>query len=648
MRIKGVKRLYTYILQVFIPLLTMTFFICWFVVLLQFLWRYIDEMVGKGLSVSVVAQLMFYAAMHLIPMALPLGILLASLMTFGNLGERLELLAMKSAGVPLHKIMMPLFVAVMFLAISLFIFQNDYMITSQVRMWTILYSARQAQPELEIPEGAFYNGIGGYNIYVKSKDHKTGLLKDVIIYDHSQGFNNMRVINADSGRLKMDVSKTFLTFSLYGGQSFENLESQEYDPSGKPIAYVKENFKKKQIIIPFDANFNMMDEKEMGSLYVGKNLWQLNQFIDSVSVIRDSISKVNSNVILNQTVSMRYTSSMPSVSDTSSYAREYRTAVVQGAQKSTYRLDSLSANRTTSDSLQAVNRAISDINMQLSELTSRKFVQESENIQFRSNSAEKHRKFTFPVACIVFFFIGAPLGAIIRKGGLGTPIVASVVLFVIYYMIDTFGYRMAKAGDLEVWQGMWLSTAVLFPVGVFLTYKASRDSSTLNIDSWIIWLKKVFGHRPPRRITFKELIITPAEVGESMQRVLAMKEQITAFEQTPLMQKPFYRLLLSGSEQAQATLSANIDELIEYLRNSTNTLVVLKLMDIPVIPTHLSKWIRPDRKQAIALMALLPLSIVLSLYLMNKRRILAKDLEAAKRQADLILEILTEEKTKTN
>ena len=202
-----VKRLYRFILKSFLPLFLMTFFICRFIVLMQFLWKYVDEMVGKGLELSVLAELFFYAAVTMVPMALPLAVLLASLMTFGNLGERLELLAIKAAGVSLIQIMRPLAVVIAFIAIGAFFFQNNVLPKAQVKMWTLLYSMRQKSPELDIPEGAFYDQISGYNLYVKQKDHKTGMLRDVMIYDVSEGFDNAMIILADSGKLKLPTTK---------------------------------------------------------------------------------------------------------------------------------------------------------------------------------------------------------------------------------------------------------------------------------------------------------------------------------------------------------------------------------------------------------------------------------------------------------
>ena len=223
-------------LQTFLPLFIMTFGICLFIVLMQFLWRYIDDMVGKGLGIPVLGEMFFYAALFLLPMALPLAILLASLMTFGNLGERLELLAMKSAGVSLIHIMRPLIITIGIISIGAFFFQNNAMPVVQVKLYSLLYSMRQKSPELDIPEGVFYGEITGYNVYVKEKNNQTGLLKDVMIYDYSKGFNNARVILADSGRLKTSVDKLFLVLSLFNGESFENLSEGQTGSNNRKTA----------------------------------------------------------------------------------------------------------------------------------------------------------------------------------------------------------------------------------------------------------------------------------------------------------------------------------------------------------------------------------------------------------------------------
>ena len=266
-----IKRLYSFMLQTFLPLFLMTFGICLFIVLMQFLWKYVDDMVGKGVGMDVLAEMFFYAALSMVPMALPLSILLASLMAFGNLGERLELLSMKAAGVSLGTIMKPIIIFLVFISIGAFFFQDKVLPYSNVKLYTLLISLKQTSPELDIPEKAFYKEITGYNVYVKQKDRKTGLLKDMMIYDYSQGFNNARVIVADSGRLKMSADKLYLILSLYNGESFENLKKQEgVRQKGASIPYRRETFSSRDILIQVDANFNRNSESMMQNQYVGK------------------------------------------------------------------------------------------------------------------------------------------------------------------------------------------------------------------------------------------------------------------------------------------------------------------------------------------------------------------------------------------
>ncbi len=272
-------------LQSFLPLFLMTFFICLFIVLMQFLWRYIYDLVGKGLEMSVIAELFFYAAITMVPMALPLAILLASLMTFGNLGERFELMAMKAAGISLIKVMRPLIILMFFIAIGAFFFQNNVLPIAQAKMYTLLWSMRQKSPELEIPEGVFYDQIPGYNIFVDSKNRDNGTLYNMMIYDVSQGndLDRVRIILADSGRMSITEDKTHLFLRLFSGEQFDNLRNQGSSNS-KNVPYRRESFSLKEILIPFDNNFNRMDESGMRNQYVGKNIAQLRQTIDSVQL----------------------------------------------------------------------------------------------------------------------------------------------------------------------------------------------------------------------------------------------------------------------------------------------------------------------------------------------------------------------------
>ena len=281
-------------LQTFLPLFLMTFGICLFIVLMQFLWRYIDDMVGKGLGIPVLAEMFMYAALFLVPMALPLAILLASLMTFGNLGERLELLAMKSAGVSLVHIMRPLIITISIISIGLLSSRTMPCLSYKSNFTRYFGLCGRNSPELDIPEGVFYSEITGFNVYVKHKDTETGLLRDMMIYDYSEGFNKVSVMVADSGRLKTSADKMFLVLSLFNGESFRSLDKQPSTAGTKSsVPYQRETFKSRDILIEFDANFSRTDESFMQNQFMGKNMHDLQIFIDSVSVRLDSIQNVN-------------------------------------------------------------------------------------------------------------------------------------------------------------------------------------------------------------------------------------------------------------------------------------------------------------------------------------------------------------------
>ena len=478
-----IKRLYLFILQTFLPLFLMTFFICLFIILMQFLWRYVDELVGKGIEMPVLAELFFYAAVSMVPMSLPLALLLASLMTFGNLGERLELLAIKAAGVSLLHVMRPLVIVVALIAVGAFFFQNDILPKAQVKMYTLLYSIRQKSPELDIPEGVFYDQINGYNLYVKEKDRKTGMMRDMMIYDLSGGFDNAMVILADSGKLKLTEDKQYLFLTLYSGESFENLKSQRTAVNSVP--YRRETFSTKEILIPFDAGFNRMDDGVMQNQYIGKDMHELRTSIDSMTLRTDSIGNSFGKELINSGYFTLYNN-------------ERRDSTYKGrSAPPTINIDSIYASASLQQRESMLNRAVSRAETVRQDYEYKSILSDGDQRIIRRHEMEMHKKFTLSFACLIFFFIGAPLGAIIRKGGLGTPVVVSVLLFIFYYIIDNSGYKMARDGRWEVWEGMWLSSAVLLPLGIFLTYKAVNDADVFNKDLYINFIYKLIGKRNP-------------------------------------------------------------------------------------------------------------------------------------------------------
>lgn len=470
------KRIDLYVLKNFLLLFFATFFICSFVLIMQFLWLYIGEMVGKGLPIRVLSEFLFYSWLSLIPMALPLAILLASLMSFGDMGEKLELLAMKSAGVSLFRIMRSLMVFIALVCVGAFWFSNNVIPIAQKKQWALIWSFRNKSPELNIPVGEFYSEINNLRLYVRDKDYSTGALLDVMVYDFSGGFDNAAVTTADTVYVKMTEDKMNLKLIFKNGESFENLKKGEgFD--FKNVPYRREVFRQKEMLVNFDANFNEVDDSSLNNQHISKNIIRLSHDIDSVNVVRDSLRE-------NLSMQMR---------EEKLYAKAYEkvdTVNVLRVDK-VYNVDSLFAKSTYRQAKNIMNNAVSRINTVANDVQYSTAVISDSDWYFTKHSLEWHRKFTLSFACLVFFFIGAPLGAIIRKGGLGAPTVISVLMFVVYYIIDTFGVKMARESVWVVWQGMWLSSAILLPIGMFLTYKAATDSVLFNVDGWKMFFKKL-------------------------------------------------------------------------------------------------------------------------------------------------------------
>ena len=463
---------------------SITFFAAVFILVMQFMFRYVDEMVGKGVGIAVLGEFFFYAALSVVPLALPLSILLGSLMTFGNLGERLELLAMKAAGISLFKIMKSLIVLIGLVSVGSFYFANNILPKTQVRMWTLLFSMREASPELDIPQGAFYNGITGRNIYVEQK--KNGLLLDVAIYDYSKGFNNTGIILADTGTLKLTEDKKHIVLTLKNGECFENLQdgNQDNHRNNKIIPYRRETFGRKELIIDFDANFNELDSKFLEDQYIAKKIDELQQTVDSIGMRtgqRISIEDQHrrKNTYFNR--SNKDASEVTVFNDSSSNINVI-----------SYTLQSKFAGLTNANKKTALQQALNKTRPVVDRQRTYYADVEWLKAEARRHEIEMYKRYTLAFACFIFLFIGAPLGAIIRKGGMGMPVVLSTILFIIYYIIDNTGYKMAREGIWEVWQGMWLSAAILLPFGILLTYMAATESSIMNGESYIMAFKKIF------------------------------------------------------------------------------------------------------------------------------------------------------------
>ena len=578
-----VKRLYTFMLQSFLPLFTMTFFICLFVVMMQFLWRFVGDIVGKGLSISVIGELFFYASLTMVPTALPLAVLLASLMSFGNLGEKFELTALKASGISLFKIMRPLIILIVLIAIGAFFFQNNVLPVAQTKMWTLMFSVRQKTPEVEIPERSFYDQIPNINLYIDHKNPETGMLYGMILYDLTRGMDNSRVILADSGSLSFTEDKKHLFLHLYNGEMFENLKENAMGVTTSGyMPFRREQFDDKQIYMAFDANFNRMDEDGIRSQYVGQNISQLRHSIDSIGARVDSIGSVYASEIL--AAPMMGISPKVTRREGDSTIIYRRPSVVMNVPLD---IDSVFNSPSASYAKTYINQALNKARRQKMDYEYRSLALGEEAKIMRRHDIEMQRKFTLSFACIIFFFIGAPLGAIIKKGGLGTPLVISVLLFIVYFIIDNSGFKMARDGKVAVYQGIWLSSAVLLPLGIFFTYKAVGDSAVFNIDAYRNFFNRLTGRVPKRNLELKEVIMHEVNPVDAVEKLSSFDEKCR--NEAKILAKKnvlIRRISYSGLHK----LKDNMNDIVDYLSNSRDMVIINLLNNYPfnITPSNLN------------------------------------------------------------
>lgn len=623
----------------FLPRFLMTFCICLFIVIMQFLWRYIDELVGKGLSIGMIAELFFYAALSMVPLALPLSILLAALMTFGDLGEHVELTALKSSGISLTTIMKPLVLLMALVAIGAFFFQNNVLPKSQVKMWTLLFSFRQTSPTLDIPEGAVYSQIPGYNIYVKHKDKERDMLYNMLIYDVSQGSTYPRIVAADSGRLTMTEDKRHLVLTLYKGAWYEQMRSSSGVNGLSNDLYRRETFHDKEILIPYDANFTRMDDETMKSQYVGKNITELQHTIDSVRLKVDSaaslvISKLRATPVCGvpsqRTV---YNNGKPSFETVKEVKLEKAVDVKK-----------IIKEMSVNEQQQIINQALMRTTTAMQDLQFQGYTINDDNYVIRRHQIELIKKFTLSLACLIFFFIGAPLGAIIRKGGLGTPIVISVLLFIVYYIIDNSGYKLARDGRWEVWQGIWLSSVVLLPLGIFLTHKAVNDSAVFNPDAWLNILRRFTGLHQTRKLEAKEVIINEVDTTTAISMIDALKASCQQFlDRYPGRQRYIDYCRQGYDKSAIKALAEQVDSVVDYMSNSRDQMVLNKAMDFPVIRQLLTYCPTGNKNLGTALAALFPIGLPLWLVGLRHQKNLKRDVNQTIKTCDQLVAIFNGE-----
>lgn len=599
-------------------LLAGTFFVCLFIFMMQFLWRYVDELVGKGLELGVLAQFFFYSGVTLIPMSLPLAILLATLITFGNFGERSELIAMKAAGIPLTRVMRPLAVMSFVLAGLSFYFQNVIGPRATTELYALIFSMKQKSPELDIPEGVFYDQIDGYNLYVKQKDKESGMMYGVMIYDLADGFENARIIVADSGQMEMTADKKHLQLHLYNGEQFENLRSQ--NTRAKNVPYRRESFREKHSLIAFDANFNQMDAGYLSSQAAAKDMVTLSHSIDSMTARFDSIGR-NYYQSARQNV---YKKTM--LTPTDSMLLKNATT----AQPRSVNIDSLYNVQSLSKKESLIQAALGRVQAQTSDLAMKSYTTADGDKSIRRHKKEWWGKITLSLACVIFFFIGAPLGAIIRKGGLGMPVVISVTLFIIYYIIDNTGTKMAREGELQMWFGMWISTMILAPFGAWLTYKANKDSVVFNIDLYKAFFMKLLALRNKRHIFRKEVIIEDPDYGQIGVRLDNLSGKCSGYAAKKRFDRPpnyLHIFTAQGKDSTIEGISNEMEDIIEELSNTRDANILSALNNYPFLSANAHK--SPSAYRWLNLLAgiCLPVGIVIYLRIWKFSRRLDKDLK---------------------
>jgi len=478
-----VKKLDKFVIKSFIGPLVLTFFIVLIILHLQFLWMYIDELAGKGLQFSILAELLFQFSLSFVPTALPLAILLAALMSFGNMGEFSELTALKSSGIPLMRIMRPLMVMIILLVGVSFFFSNYVLPYSNRQARSLLYDIRRKRPDINLQAGTFNNDIDGFSIKITSKDPATNRLDNLIIYDHRDRRGNVNITHADSGYIRITPDETALTMTLYNGYSFNELQDKSEIPEERRFPSRRDTFKIQKVVLSLTG----FDLERSGNELFRSSSWMMNmkQLDHSFDSLRSywtdrrdkQFMEFNSNNIYSQKYWMFHLD-----------LKKDPNRVKQGPNFDAKVLYNKLPGAEKKNALMKTIEAIKDANNFIVEKTETSL---AEIRGIKKYQIDWHKKLTMPFACLIFFFIGAPLGAIIRKGGLGTPAVISIFFFVIWYVISLSAEKLVEENLISGISGMWASAYILLPVGLFLTFKASNDSMILNIDTYISFFRKI-------------------------------------------------------------------------------------------------------------------------------------------------------------
>ena len=622
-----IKKLDIFIAKQFGLLFIGTFFICQFVLMMQFLWKYVDELIGKGLSMDVLAEFFWHMGLMLVPQAMPLAILLSSLITFGNLGESSELTAIKAAGISLMQAFRSLIVISLAICVLSIYFQNSIGPQAQRKFAVMLMSMKQKNPELEIPEGIFYDGIPSSNLYVSQKNMDTGKLYGIMIYRMTGSYEDQAIILADSGMLQSTAEKKHLLLTLWSGEWFENMQSQELAGSAS-VPYRRESFVQKRIVLDFDADFNVNDGSSLSNDARGKSFTQLTHDMDSLKQVYDSIG--GSYYAADQR--LFYSFGRASRSDS--------LRALQLAKTAAYNVDTVYSRLSAQDKRSVISQALTKVGSRKNDLEFKSLITSDGDRLIRQHEIEWIAKITLALSCLIFFFIGAPLGAIIRKGGLGLPVLISVLVFILYYILDNTGYRMARSGMWTIAFGKGLPSAVLVPMAVFFTYKATNDSVVFNADLYAEMFRRLFGLRIKRPIYRKEVVINDPRYADDYAQLQRMNDEIAAYSRAhrlrraPSWVKVFFKY---EPDNVMERLVPELEQVIEDLSNSRDRTIINHLSAYPVISERAHtrpferKWLN------IAAAVVVPLGFVLYMRMWRYRLRLQRDLKVVQAENKIIM-----------
>ena len=568
-----IKKLDIFIAKQFGMLFMGTFFISLFVLMMQFLWRYVDDLIGKGLSIEVLGQFFWYMSLIMVPQALPLAILLSSLISYGNLGESSELTAIKAAGISLIQSFRGLIFISILIAFGSFYFQNYIGPNANMHIAQLLISMKQKSPELEIPEGIFYDGIPQTNLYVEKKDLKTGHLYNIMVYRMTDSYEDQAIILADSGMLQSTADKKHLVLNLWSGEWFENMRTQEMINSAS-VPYRRETFAHKHIVLDFNGDFNLTDMAGISNDARTKSIQKIQHDKDSLTHVYDSIGKI----FYKDAQSMYY--------QEPTLKRNQKKEAIKLSENKLYNIDSAFNKLPADQRRYIIDQSLSSVQQVVSDLDFKSMETSDGDKLIRLHDIETINKFTLSLICIIFFFIGAPLGAIIRKGGLGIPIIISVFVFIIFYILDNTGYRMSRQGDWAIWFGKGLSMAVLIPMAIFFTYKANNDSTVFNADMYKNMFMKMFGIRIKRSVTSKEVILNDPDYHKASEQLSNLNIRIANYAKTrrlksaPNIIKVFFRY---HTDHIIEKINDELENIIEDLGNTRNKIIITELNKYPIL-----------------------------------------------------------------